>query len=89
METEAQTSMTRMTTHRILALTKRGLLFLLLAFSPFQLFTLLPLHLHAQGIPFFRNFMPEDYHANSFNFKACCFTTTPSGRSFTLRVLPA
>ena len=53
METEAQTSMTRMTTHRILALTKRGLLFLLLAFSPFQLFTLLPLHLHAQGIPFF------------------------------------
>ena len=68
METEAQTSMTRMTTHRILALTKRGLLFLLLAFSPFQLFTLSPLHLHAQGIPFFRNFMPEDYHANSFNF---------------------
>ena len=23
---------------------------------------------HAQGIPFFRNFLPEEYHANSINF---------------------
>ena len=34
----------------------------------FHLFALSPLHLYSQGIPFFRNFLPEDYHANSINF---------------------
>ena len=34
----------------------------------FHLFTLLPFHLYSQGIPFFQNFLPEDYHANSINF---------------------
>lgn len=47
--------------HKTLAVAKGGLLLFFLAITPSQL------HLHAQGIPFFRNFMPEDYHANSIN----------------------
>ena len=33
-----------------------------------SLLTLLPLPASAQGIPFFQNYMREDYQANSINF---------------------
>ena len=35
---------------------------------PVYLFTLLPLSASAQGIPFIRNYMPEEYHGNNINF---------------------
>ena len=35
---------------------------------PVYLFTLLPLSASAQGIPFIRNYMPEEYHGNNMNF---------------------
>ena len=52
--------MKKMTTHRMQDVVRKVLLFHLFIFST--------LHLYSQGIPFFRNFSPEDYHANSINF---------------------
>ncbi len=52
--------MNKTMTHRIQGAVKKALLL--------HLFTFLPLHLYSQGIPFFRNFLPEEYHANSINF---------------------
>ena len=40
----------------------------LCAVANFSLFTIHSSLLHAQGIPFFRNFMAEEYHANNMNF---------------------
>ena len=37
-------------------------------FLPFYLFTLLPVTGSAQGIPFIRNYTPEEYHGNNMNF---------------------
>ena len=37
-------------------------------FFPFYLFTILPVTGSAQGIPFIRNYTPEEYHGNNMNF---------------------
>lgn len=37
-------------------------------FLPFYLFTLSPVTGSAQGIPFIRNYTPEEYHGNNMNF---------------------
>lgn len=43
-------------------------LLLLLAVSACMLPLGAPLHVAAQGIPFFRNYLPDEYHGNSINF---------------------
>ena len=53
--------------NRILNVVKSRALFLLFALSPFHLFTLSS---YSQGIPFFRNYTAEDYHANKLNYDA-------------------
>ena len=53
--------------HRILNVVKRRVLFLLFMLSPLNIFTLSSF---SQGIPFFRNYSAEDYHANKLNYDA-------------------
>lgn len=44
------------------------LLSFIFLFLPLSSFIFLTLPAHSQGIPFFQNFLPEDYQANSINF---------------------
>ena len=60
-------SMKQTILHRILNVVKSRALFLLFALSPFHLFTLSS---YSQGIPFFRNYTADDYHANKLNYDA-------------------